>query len=332
MSGITETKAAARPLVPSRFSVAPMIDVSDRHFRVLCRLLSRHTLLYTEMITTGAILQGKRERLLAYSPQENPVALQLGGSDPAALRESAAIAQAYSYQELNLNCGCPSDRVQSGAFGACLMATPELVRDCLRAMGEQQSLPVTLKCRTGIDEQDCFDEFLNFVDAATDSPCSTVIVHARNAWLKGLSPKENREIPPLKYDWVYRLKNLRPQLTVVLNGGVKTIDETHQHLRHVDGVMIGREAWHNTFFLADVDQILFGDTHPVADRVDITRQYAEYCSAQFESGVSLGVLTKPLLGLWHNATGARVFRRYLSEQAHQSGATPSIIEAALNKL
>jgi tRNA-dihydrouridine synthase A len=315
-----------------RFSVAPMIDVTDKHFRYLARLLTRHTLLYTEMITTGAILQGKRERLLAYTIEEHPVALQLGGSDPAALRDCSDIAKQYAYDEINLNCGCPSDRVQSGAFGACLMTTPELVRDCLRAMAEQATIPVTLKCRTGIDQQDSFDEFLHFIDITTDSPCQTVIVHARNAWLKGLSPKENREIPPLKYDWVYRLKELRPHLNIVINGGIKSLDESQQHLQHVDGVMIGREAWHNTFFLADVDAELFGDEHDTADRITVTKAYAEYCSAQHAQGVSLSVLTRHLLGMWHNIPGAKQFRRHISEQSHKPGATVAIIDEALDNL
>ncbi|MBK8288288.1 MAG: tRNA dihydrouridine(20/20a) synthase DusA [Cellvibrionales bacterium] len=312
-----------------RFSVAPMIDVTDTHFRYLARLLTRHTLLYTDMITTGAILHGKRERLLAFNAEEHPVALQLGGSDPAALRECASQAKDYGYDEINLNCGCPSDRVQNGAFGACLMATPELVRDCLRAMAEQGSIPVTLKCRTGIDQQDSFDEFLQFIDTATDSPCQTVIVHARNAWLKGLSPKENREVPPLKYDWVYRLKALRPHLTIVLNGGVTSLEQTKQHYQHVDGVMIGREAWHNTFFLADVDAVLFGENHVQADRISVTRAYAEYCALQHARGVSLSVLTRHLLGLWHNIPGAKQFRRHISEQSHKPGTTVAIIEEAL---
>ena len=312
-----------------RFSVAPMIDVTDKHFRYLARLLTRHTLLYTDMITTGAILHGKRERLLAYNREEHPVALQLGGSDPAALRDCSIQANEYGYDEINLNCGCPSDRVQNGAFGACLMSTPELVRDCLRAMAEQATVPVTLKCRTGIDQQDSFDEFLHFIDVTTDSPCQTVIVHARNAWLKGLSPKENREIPPLKYEWVYRLKALRPQLTIVINGGIKTLAESQTHLQHVDGVMIGREAWHNTFFLADVDAVLFGDEHEKADRIAATRAYAGYCEQQQTEGVSLGILTRHLLGLWQEVPGSRGFRRYISENAHKKGATVAIIEEAL---
>ena len=324
----------------NKFSVAPMIDVTDRHFRYLARLLTKHTLLYTDMVTTGAILHGKRERLLSYNQEEHPVALQLGGSDPAALRDCAVQAKEYSYDEINLNCGCPSDRVQNGAFGACLMATPELVRDCLRAMAEQPSsdkpsLPVTLKCRTGIDQQDSFDEFLNFIDIATDSPCQTVIVHARNAWLKGLSPKENREVPPLKYDWVYQLKAIRPRLNIILNGGVSSLEQAQQHLQHVDGVMMGREAWHNTFFLADVDAELFGaelfdDNNVKADRITVSRTYAAYCAEQHAHGVSLSVLTRHLLGLWHNIPGAKQFRRHISEQSHKPGATVAIIDEALD--
>lgn len=314
----------------SRFSVAPMIDVTDKHFRFLARLLTRHTLLYTDMVTTGAILHGKRERLLAYNNEEHPVALQLGGSDPAALRDCAVQAKEYGYDEINLNCGCPSDRVQNGAFGACLMAAPELVRDCLRAMAVDTNIPVTLKCRTGIDQQDNFDEFLHFIDIATDSPCQTVIVHARNAWLKGLSPKENREVPPLKYDWVYQLKTLRPQLHIVLNGGVTSLQNAKQHLQHVDGVMMGREAWHNTFFLADVDAELFDDSHEKADRIAVSKAYSAYCAEQHEQGVSLSVLTRHLLGLWHNIPGAKQFRRHISEQSHKPGATVAIIDEALD--
>ena len=244
-----------------------MIDVSDRHFRYLCRLLSRHTLLYTEMVTTPAILHGKRERLLGFSREEDPVAVQLGGNDPAQLAECSQLAREYGYCEVNLNCGCPSDRVQDGAFGACLMKTPERVREGLIAMAVHPDMPVTLKCRTGIGRQDDFDTFLRFIDITTDSPCQTVIVHARNAWLEGLSPKENREIPPLKYEWVYRLKTLRPHLTIVINGGIKTLDEMQHHLLHVDGVMIGREVWHNTYVLADIDAAVFGDNSPRPDRL-----------------------------------------------------------------
>jgi len=309
-----------------------MIDVTDKHFRYLARLLTRHALLYTEMITTGAILHGKREWLLEFNDEEHPLALQLGGSDPAALRDCSVIAKRVGYDEINLNCGCPSDRVQNGAFGACLMATPELVRDCLRGMAEQGSLPVTLKCRTGIDRQDSFEVFLHFVDVATDSPCNTVIVHARNAWLNGLSPKENREIPPLKYDWVYRLKDLRPQLSIVINGGIRSLAESQQHLQHVDGVMIGREAWHNTFFLTDVDSVIFGDDHAMADRIAVTTAYAQYCEEQHAQGVSLSVLTRHLLGIWHNIPGAKQFRRHISEQSHRPGATASVIKDALEQI
>ncbi len=307
-----------------------MIDVTDKHYRFLARLLTRHTLLYTEMITTGAILHGKRQHLLEYNNEEHPLALQLGGSDPAQLRDCALIASSYGYDELNLNCGCPSDRVQSGAFGACLMGTPELVRDCLRAMSEGTTAAVTLKCRTGIDQQDNFEEFLNFIDVTTDSPCQTVIVHARNAWLQGLSPKENREIPPLKYEWVYRLKALRPHLTIIINGGIKSLSESQQHLLQVDGVMIGREAWHNTYFLAQADAMFYDDAHTIAQREQVTREYAKYCAEQQSLGVSFSMLTRHLLGIWHNVSGAKHFRRHISEQSHKKGATVAIIEEALN--
>ena len=312
-----------------RFSVAPMIDVSDRHFRYLCRLLTRYTRLYTEMITTAALLHGQRARLLDFHPIEHPVALQLGGNDPAQLTACSDMARDAGYDEINLNCGCPSDRVQDGAFGACLMQHPERVRDCLRAMAQQQTLPVTLKCRTGLGRSDNFDAFLQFIDTATDSPCHTVILHARNAWLDGLSPKENRDIPPLKYDWGYRLKSLRPHLTVVLNGGITSLEGTHAHLQYVDGVMIGRAAWHNTGCLAAVDTQLFQDTHTVPDRLGVSHHYAQYCAEQQALGVPLGTLIKPLLGLWHEVPGARQVRRHLSEHAHRPGASASVILDAL---
>lgn len=308
-----------------------MIDVSDKHFRVLARLLSRHALLYTEMITVPAILHGDPERLLAYNAAEHPVALQIGGSQPAQIRDALQIAAQYNYDEFNLNCGCPSDRVQSGAFGACLMAEPQLVRDCLTAMAVNDT-PVTLKCRTGINQADSFAEFLHFIDTTTDSPCQTVIVHARNAWLKGLSPKENREIPPLKYDWAYRLKELRPHLTVVLNGGVKTLSETRAHLQHVDGVMVGREAWHNTYFLSEVDAEIFDDHYPILDRVAISRQYADYIAEQLAQGCKLGSTAKHLLGLWHGVNGAKLARRHLSEQMHKKDAGIEAVLEAINLL
>ncbi len=316
----------------ARLAVAPMIDVTDKYYRFLARLLTKHTALYTEMITTHAILHGKRDHLLARNTEENPVILQLGGADPVQLRDSCAIAMEYKYDALNLNCGCPSDRVQNGAFGACLMNTPTLVRDCLRGMAEGSSVPVTLKCRTGIDQQDSFDDFLAFIDCATDSPCDTVIVHARNAWLHGLSPKENREIPPLKYDWVYRLKQLRPQLHITINGGIHTLEEAQQHLQYVDGVMMGRAAWHNTFFLAEADEIIFADAHKKIDRIRATQIYAQYCEQQHKEGVSLSALTRHLLGLWHEVPGSRQFRRYISENAHRKGADITVIYDALTLL
>ena len=316
---------------PHRFCTAPMIDVSDKHWRYLARLLSRHALLYTDMITTHAILHGDQAKLLNYNGEEHQLALQLGGSDPAMMKAACEIAAPYGYDEFNLNCGCPSDRVLSGAFGASLMAEPELVRDLLRAMKVDET-PVTLKCRTGIDQDDDFDKFLNFIDTATDSPCQTVIVHARNAWLKGLSPKENREVPPLKYDWAYRLKQMRPQLSIVLNGGIKTVAESLEHLQHVDGVMIGLDAWHYTYFLSEIDQGLFNDEHAVLDRVAISRQYADYCARQLAAGNKLNATAKHLLGLWHGVTGAKQARRHLSEQMHKKDAGIEVVYEAINLL
>jgi tRNA-dihydrouridine synthase A len=306
-----------------------MMDWSDRHCRFFWRLLTRRSLLYTEMVTTGALLHGDRARFLHFNPEEHPVALQLGGSDGTDLAHCARLAKEWGYDEVNLNCGCPSDRVQSGMFGACLMAQPARVGDCVAAMIEACDLPVTVKHRTGIDNMESFEEMLEFVDAIAERGCDTFIVHARKAWLKGLSPKENREIPPLHYDWIYRLKRERPELTVVINGGITTIAECSEHLARVDGVMVGREAYHNPYMLAAVDSLVFGETTPIPTRTEIMADLLPYIRSELESGTQLHHITRHVLGIYQGVPGARRFRRHLSENAYRPGAGISTLEDAI---
>jgi tRNA-dihydrouridine synthase A len=306
-----------------------MMDWSDRHCRFFWRLLTRRALLYTEMVTTGALLHGDRDRFLHFNPEENPVALQLGGSDPEELARCARFAESWGYDEVNLNCGCPSDRVQSGTFGACLMAQPRLVADCVAAMRAACNLPVTVKHRIGIDDMESFEEMLQFVDTVAATDCEVFIVHARKAWLKGLSPKENREIPPLHYDWVYRLKRERPDLTVIINGGITSIDASREHLDRVDGVMIGREAYHNPFMLAEVDCVLFGEPESKLSRADVAAGLLPYVQRELEAGTQLHHITRHILGLYHGVPGARRFRRHLSEHAYRKGAGITVLEDAI---
>ncbi len=308
-----------------RFCIAPMLDWSDRHCRFFWRLLSRNALLYTEMVTTGALLNGATERFLDYDPSEHPVALQLGGSDPQALAACAKLAERWAYDEVNLNCGCPSDRVQNGFFGACLMARPELVADCVKAMQDACSIPVTVKHRIGIDDMDDYDAMRRFVDAIAATGCDTVIVHARKAWLQGLSPKENREIPPLRYESVYRLKQELPQLTVVINGGIQTLEQSREHLQHSDGVMLGREAYHNPYMLAAVDREFFGRTGPIKTRTQIVEELLPYIERHLAHGGTLHHVTRHILGLYQGRPGGRKFRRYLSEHAARRGATINVL-------
>ena len=312
-----------------RFCIAPMMDWSDRHCRFFWRLLSRRAHLYTEMVTTGALLHGERERFLRFNPAEHPVALQVGGSDPEALAQCARMAEDWGYDEINLNCGCPSDRVQSGAFGACLMAQPELVAGCVAAMQNACSLPVTVKHRIGIDDMESFEEMQAFVDTIAAVGCKVFIVHARKAWLQGLSPKQNREVPPLKYDWVYRLKQARSDLVIVINGGITDINAAAKHLETVDGVMLGREAYHNPYLLAQVDQRLFGDERPVPDRQQIAKAYLAYVGEELARGTALHHMTRHILGLYQGMPGARRFRRHLSEHAYKPTAGVSVLEDAL---
>ena len=314
----------------NRFSVAPMLDWTDRHCRYFHRLLTKNTLLYTEMVTTGAILFGKGD-YLAYHDCEHPVALQLGGSDPAALAKCAKIAEQRGYDEINLNVGCPSDRVQNGKFGACLMAESALVADCIKAMKDVVSIPVTVKTRIGIDEQDSYEFLTNFIERVSESgQCDTFIIHARKAWLSGLSPKENREIPPLDYPRVYQIKNDFPHLTIAINGGVKTISEAKQHLQHIDGVMMGREAYQNPGILACVDAELFDAGCVIPDSVAVIRALYPYIEQELSKGTYLGHITRHILGIFQGIPGARQWRRHLSENAHKAGADVNVVEQALS--
>lgn len=306
-----------------------MMDWTDRHDRFFLRMLSRHALLYTEMVTEQAVRFGERDRLLGFSAEEHPLALQLGGSDPQHLAEAARIGEQYGYDEINLNCGCPSDRVQSGAFGACLMAEPALVARCVAAMQQAVKVPVTVKCRIGIDDQEDYTALSTFVEAIADAGVRTVIVHARKAWLKGLSPKENRTIPPLKYDLVYRLKAEIPDLTIAINGGIETLDQCEPHLVHTDGVMLGRAAYQNPYLLAEVDERLFGDTTARPSRHEAAYAMADYAERMArDQDVRVGNVSRHLVGLFQGLPGARAFRRHLSENAHKPGATAQIIREA----
>ncbi len=316
-------------LLSHRFCVAPMLDVTDRHCRYFLRQLTRHALLYTEMVTTGALLRGDTARHLRFHPLEHPLGLQLGGSDPRALAACARLAADWGYDEVNLNVGCPSDRVQSARFGACLMAEPGLVADCVAAMRAASPLSVTIKCRIGVDEQEDYVDLLRFVDRVAAAGCKTFIVHARKAWLKGLSPKENREIPPLRHEVVHRLKQERPQLEIILNGGIKTLEEVQTHLQHVDGVMLGRAAYDNPYLLACVDLKLFAaDRHPPS-RLEIIESLLGYFAHELSVGTPLKHMTRHLLGLYQGLPGARGWRRQLSENAVQPDAGPNVLMAAL---
>lgn len=313
-----------------RFCVAPMMDWTDRHCRVLHRLLTRDARLYTEMVTAEAIIHGDRERLIGFSDIEHPVALQLGGAEPARLAMAARIGEDFGYDEINLNVGCPSDRVQSGRFGACLMREPALVAECVGAMRAVVRLPVTVKCRIGVDDQDPENALSALIDACARAGVTTFAVHARKAWLHGLSPKDNREIPPLDYDIVYALKRARPELTIVVNGGIGSLDEAEAHLAHVDGVMLGRAAYHSPPMLADVDARFFGGA-PV-DVEEAVERYIDYIDARLKDGAPLNAVTKHMLGLFHGRPGARAFRRHLSENATRPGANLQTLRDALAHL
>ena len=306
-----------------------MMDWTDRHCRFFHRLLTRRALLYTEMLTAGAVLHGDRARLMGFDLFEQPVALQLGGCDPQALARAARIGADFGYVEINLNVGCPSDRVQEGRFGACLMKRPQVVAECIGTMNKATGLPVTVKNRIGIDDSEDYPFLKRFVATVAAAGCTTFIVHARKAWLNGLSPKENREIPPLTYEHVYRLKQDFPDLTIVINGGIKTLDDCEEHLRHVDGVMIGREAYENPWMLAEVDARLFGGERRHTDRVALLRSYFPYVERELKAGTPLPHMSQHILGLFRGEPGGRVFRRIISENACKPGAGIEVLEAAL---
>ena len=330
--GIAESKGARMPApAPARrFAVAPMMAWTDRHCRFFLRLISKRALLYTEMLTAAALVHGNTRRLLVFDSSERPVALQLGGNEPRTLAQAARLGEAAGYDEINLNVGCPSDRVKSGRFGACLMAEPELVADCLAAMVEAVALPVTVKCRIGIDDQDSEADLERFVTGVAASGCETFIVHARKAWLKGLSPKDNRVLPPLNYARIYRLKEAHPDLEIVINGGIDNLDQCTAHLARVDGVMLGRAAYHNPYLLADVDARLFGDQGGQPARADILERYHAYVEAELARGELLHHMTRHILGLFKGEPGARAFRRILSEGSMWDRAGAEILNLALD--
>jgi tRNA-dihydrouridine synthase A len=305
-----------------------MMDWTDRHCRVLHRQLTGQVLLYTEMLTTGAILHGDRRRLLAFDPAEHPVALQLGGSDPGDLVEAARIGEAEGYDEINLNVGCPSDRVQSGRFGACLMREPELVAACMAAIAAAVKVPATVKCRIGVDDQDPEESLFRLVDLCAKAGVRQFVVHARKALLQGLSPKENRDVPPLNYPLVYRLKRERPDLTIVINGGIASLEEAQAHLAHVDGVMLGRAAYHTPALLGGVDARLFGEGEAVSS-VQAVERYRPYIASELAKGTHLAAMTRHMLGLFHGAPGARTWRRILTVEGVKMGAGLEVIDRAL---
>ncbi|AJC47612.1 tRNA-dihydrouridine synthase A [Xanthomonas sacchari] len=310
-----------------RLSVAPMMDWTDRHCRVFHRLLAPSARLYTEMVHANAVVLGDRARLLDFDAAEHPLALQLGGSEPALLAQAARIGQDWGYDEINLNCGCPSDRVQAGRFGACLMREPALVAECVAAMVAAVDMPVTVKCRLGVDQDDDYAVFLAFVDQVAAAGCGLFVVHARNAWLQGLSPKENREVPPLRYDWAHRLKRERPQLQVVLNGGLAAVETAQAQLQAVDGVMLGRAAYHDPYVLHRLDAALTGAAP--RPRAELLRALRPYVEARLAEGLALKHITRHLLGLFHGQPGGRAFRQVLSEGAHRPGADWALLERAL---
>ena len=329
---MTHVSPSDRPTIdrsPWRFCTAPCMDWTDRHCRRFWRELSRHARLYTEMVTTGALLHGDVPRHLNYDAIEHPLALQLGGCEPGALAECAKLAMDWGYDEVNLNCGCPSDRVQNGRFGACLMAEPQTVRDCVDAMVNTVDIPITVKHRIGIDHQESYAELADFVGTVAEGGCSVFIVHARKAWLSGLSPKENREIPPLNYPWVYQLKEDFPELTFVLNGGLTDLQDCQQHLGTVDGVMLGRAPYQQPWLLSTVDSTLFGAEDPATERRSVIDGMTDYINSYLAESGRLNHITRHMLGLFHQQPGGKRFRRKLSEEAHLPGADKRVLDEAL---
>lgn len=309
-----------------------MMDWTDRHCRYFHRKISQQAVLYTEMVTTGALLHAEPARFLNFHPEEHPVALQLGGSNAEDLATCTKMAEDWGYNEVNLNVGCPSDRVQNNMIGACLMAHPELVAECLHKMQSKVSIPVTVKHRLGIDEMDSYEELHHFVSIVKQSGCKTFIVHARKAILQGLSPKENRDIPPLKYEWVYQLKRDFPELEILINGGIKTIEESLDHLKHIDGVMVGREAYQNPYMMHEVDHLLYGSEKHVQSRKDIANSIRGYIEEQLEQGCYLNHIVRHTLGLFHGQRGGKQYRRYLSENGHKPGAGISVFDEAVARV
>ncbi|WP_084419871.1 tRNA dihydrouridine(20/20a) synthase DusA [Henriciella litoralis] len=319
-----------------KFSVAPMMDWTDRHCRMFHRAFSANTLLWSEMVTADAVIHGDRDRLIGFSDAEHPVVLQLGGSDPAKLAEASRIAEAFGYDEVNINCGCPSDRVQSGRFGACLMQEPAVVADCVAAMRAAVSIPVTVKCRVAVDEDPPRETLFGFVDQVSDAGCEVFTVHARKAWLSGLSPKENRDIPPLDYGLVADLKAERPELSIILNGGIKTLDECADHLKVFDGVMLGRAPYQTPQMLGGVDHLLeTGEAAPFDEAqaaMDALAAYRGYMAEQLEAGAKLSSMTRHMMGLFTGLPGARAYRRTLSEKAVKTGAGLDVLDEAVSHI
>jgi len=314
----------AKSVIDRRISVAPMLDWTDRHCRYFLRLISRHTLLYTEMVTSGAIIYGKGD-YLGFNEEEHPVAVQLGGCDPDHMTQCAVKSQEYGYDEVNINVGCPSDRVKNGSFGACLMAQPQVVADCVKAMQAEVDIPVTVKCRIGIDDMDEYEDFSRFIDVVAGAGCDTFIVHARKAWLQGLSPKENRDIPPLNYERVYQLKSQHPELNISINGGITSLEQAEEHLNQVDGVMIGREVYSNPYILAEVDKRFYGDIAQPLDRAEIVRLMQAYIERQDAPYFKPWHAARHMLGLFQGQPGGRVWRRYLSQKGTGKNPDPNLL-------
>ncbi len=313
-----------------RLCVAPMMTHTDRHFRYLLRLISKHVMLYTEMITTGALTHGKQVHRLEFQDCEHPLGLQLGGNDPVQFAFCARLAEDMSYDEININVGCPSDRVQNGQIGACLMAHPELVAECVQSIKDTVHIPVTVKTRIGIDQLDQYEHLHHFINIVADGGCQVFILHARKAWLSGLSPRQNREVPPLDYNRVYRLKQDFPELNIVINGGIVSLEQVKDHLQHIDGVMIGRAVCNNPYLLSDADKLFFDDNSIVLSREEILRAFIDYTEYQLAAGVSLHQMMRHTLGLFQGLYGARAYRRYLSERMHVKDRDCSIVKEAMN--
>ncbi|MEM9103784.1 MAG: tRNA dihydrouridine(20/20a) synthase DusA [Pseudomonadota bacterium] len=312
--------------------IAPMMEWTDRHYRYLVRLMTKHTRLYTEMITSGALIHGDRERFLKFDHSEHPIALQIGGSDADEMRQSAIWGAKAGYDEININVGCPSDRVQSGGFGVYLMREPDQVAKCVKAMQQEVDIPVTVKCRIGMDHDDSYEFLTQFIEPVTSAGCNTFIIHARKAWLTGLSPKQNREVPELDYQRVYQLKQDYPDLNIIINGGIESVDEVKTHLEHVDGVMIGRQAYKHPYFLLNVDKLIYQDDSDEVSLQEVVTQYADYVEANLRDGVHLKSMTKHILNLYQGVPGAKHWRRHLSEHAHQDGRGVELIYEAHEKM